>query len=178
MKTVRSGRFVALALLVLVVGSFGCKRGPKGPGEGEDGLVGGPLDPSATNVDGLETDAMRPTGPGMDAGSVLQTVYFDFDRSDIRPDMQPVLDQNAQYLQDNPDVQVQVEGHCDERGTVEYNFALGDRRAKSVRSYLMSRGVDGSRLVTISKGEEEPMAMGSGEDAYAQNRRAEFNFVN
>ncbi len=177
MKTVRSGRFLLFALLVMTAASFGCKRGAKGPGAGEgetpDALAGG-ADQSGL----LEDESMRPEGIAGDASSVLQTVYFDFDSADVRSDQQSVLDANAEYLKSNSSVQVQIEGHCDERGTVEYNFALADRRAKSVRSYLMSRGIEGSRMVTTSKGEEEPSVMGSTEDAYSQNRRAEFNFVN
>lgn len=180
MKTFRSGRFLVFALMVLTAASFGCKR--KTPGTGTtDGTGVDPLAQTGTTdgtLDGsLEGDEMRPTGLAGDASSVLQTVYFEYDRADLRPDQQSVLDGNAQWMKDNPDAKVQIEGHCDERGTVEYNFALGDRRAKSVRSYLMDKGIDGSRMVTTSKGEEEPASMGSSESDYEQNRRAKFIFV-
>jgi peptidoglycan-associated lipoprotein len=99
-------------------------------------------------------------------------VFFGFDRSDLSPDARATLDRQAQWLQEYPDVRVQIEGHADERGTRNYNLALGDRRATAVRNYLVALGVDADRITTISYGEERPVALGSNEDAWAQNRRA------
>ena len=118
----------------------------------------------------------RASNAGVSASDVLKTVYFDYDRADLRPDQRPVLDQNYEYLTAHPDVRIIIEGNCDERGTVEYNFALGDRRASEVRKYLVTRGVNSQRISTISKGEEEPVDPGHNEAAWAKNRRAEFKF--
>ena len=98
--------------------------------------------------------------------------YFDFDMSRISSDFAAILDQHAKYLNDNPDVKVLIEGHTDERGTPEYNIALGERRAKSVATYLENMGVDSSQLSVVSYGEEKPMVKGSTETAFAKNRRA------
>ena len=105
----------------------------------------------------------------------LQTVMFDFDSSALRPDAMATLKDNAEKIKAGPGVIVQVAGHCDERGTQEYNLALGERRALAVRNYLIQLGVSGDRLVTISYGKEFPAVQGNNEAAWAQNRRAEFN---
>lgn len=104
-------------------------------------------------------------------------VYFDFDKSDIRPDMRATLDAKARFLQEFPSVRVQVEGHCDERGTVEYNIALGHRRSQSSKDYLVSLGVNSSRVDTVSYGEERPADTRSNEAGWAMNRRAKFNVI-
>lgn len=103
-----------------------------------------------------------------------ENIYFDFDSSALSPVAQSVLSGKADYLRDNPGTQVIIEGHCDERGTPEYNLALGDRRAESAKSFLINLGVDPSRLTTVSYGEENPVATGTDEDAWSQNRRAKF----
>lgn len=100
------------------------------------------------------------------------TVYFAFDSSQIRPESQAVLRQQATWLQANPGVRVVVEGHTDERGTREYNLALGERRAAAVRSFLIGLGVAPDRIRTVSFGEERPAVMGNDERAWALNRRA------
>jgi peptidoglycan-associated lipoprotein len=107
--------------------------------------------------------------------SGLQKVYFDFDSSALRPDAISTLQRNADLIKQAPGAVIRVEGHCDERGTQEYNMALGERRALSVRDYLIRLGVPANRLITISYGEEMPAAMGSNEAAWAQNRRVEFS---
>ncbi len=104
----------------------------------------------------------------------LKTVYFDYDKSDIKPEYQPVLEGIAQWMKDNAKRQLLVEGHCDDRGTNEYNLALGERRALSVRRYLVGLGVHPDRVRTISYGEEKPADPGHTEEAWAMNRRAEF----
>jgi len=108
---------------------------------------------------------------------ILRRIHFDYDESEIRPDQRPVLQDNADWLREHPGVVIQIEGHCDERGTREYNQALGERRAEATRQYLISLGVDADRVRTISYGEEIPLAQGSNEEAWAQNRRAEFTAV-
>jgi peptidoglycan-associated lipoprotein len=104
----------------------------------------------------------------------LRPVFFDYDAATLSSDAQATLDANGRLLLDNASVTVQIEGHCDERGTVEYNLSLGDRRAQSARDYLVRYGVPASRLSTVSYGEERPFATGGDEAAWAQNRRAHF----
>ncbi len=104
--------------------------------------------------------------------NVGDRVFFDFDRSDLRPDAIDQLNRQADFLNANGGIAVAIEGHADERGTREYNLALGDRRASSAKQYLESMGVSGGRMETISYGKERPAVLGSNEDAWAQNRRA------
>ena len=108
------------------------------------------------------------------AGTGLNTIYFDFDSASLSSEAKDTLDGNASYLKSKADVSLTVEGHCDERGSTEYNLALGERRANAVRSYLVNLGVKKGRLRTVSYGEERPAAQGSSENAWAKNRRAEF----
>lgn len=103
-----------------------------------------------------------------------ESVYFEFDSSALSPAAQGVLTGKADYLRDNPGSQVIIEGHCDERGTPEYNLALGDRRAESAKNFLVNMGIDSSRFTTVSYGEENPVDAGHGEEAWAKNRRAKF----
>jgi peptidoglycan-associated lipoprotein len=103
-----------------------------------------------------------------------EKVYFDFDSSALSPVAQSVLSAKADYLRDNPGSQVIIEGYCDERGTPEYNLALGDRRAESAKNFLVNLGIDPARLTTISYGEENPVDPGHNEEAWAKNRRANF----
>jgi peptidoglycan-associated lipoprotein len=105
---------------------------------------------------------------------VLKTVYFDFDKYNLRPEAKELLKANAAVLKDNPDVTVSIEGHCDERGTVEYNLALGEKRATAAKQYLVDMGIAAGRLRTISYGEERPADPGHNEGAWAKNRRAAF----
>jgi peptidoglycan-associated lipoprotein len=110
------------------------------------------------------------------ARAVLEEmIFFDFDRFDIRGDARPVMDQKAAILRANAPVQVRIEGHADERGSVEYNLALGMRRATAARDYLVGFGIDGARIQVVSFGEERPLDPGSSEAAWARNRRAEFH---
>ncbi len=109
----------------------------------------------------------RTTGP-------MLPVYFDFDKSNIRDDQKGRIQKNAQYIKDNPKVRMVVEGNCDERGTNEYNMALGDRRAVSAKKYLVNLGADGSRISSISYGEEKPLNHGHDDLAWSQNRRDDF----
>ena len=103
-----------------------------------------------------------------------ESVYFEFDSAALSPVAQNILMDKANYLRDNPGTQVIIEGHCDERGTPEYNLALGDRRAESVKSFLVNLGIAVSRFTTVSYGEENPIDTGSNEEAWAKNRRAKF----
>ena len=105
---------------------------------------------------------------------MLKRIHFDFDKYNIRPDDAEILKQNAAVLKKFPTVKIQIEAHCDERGTSEYNLALGERRASSVKRYLVSLGVDQKRISTISYGEERPLDPNQNEEAWTKNRRAEF----
>jgi peptidoglycan-associated lipoprotein len=104
--------------------------------------------------------------------SLLKDVYFDYDKYDIRPGDMAILKENATLLKKYPTVKIQIEGHCDERGTNEYNLALGERRANSTKNYLISLGIPSDRISTISYGEEKPLDPSHREEAWAKNRRA------
>ncbi len=104
----------------------------------------------------------------------VEDVFFAFDEYDLSDEAMATLARNARILREHPEVVILVEGHCDERGTVEYNLALGEKRAKAVRDYLVSLGVSGNRLRVTSYGESRPFALGSSEEAWAKNRRAHF----
>lgn len=104
----------------------------------------------------------------------LQTVYFDFNSSAIGGSTQDTLNKNAEFLKQNTTVKVQIEGHADERGSVQFNLALGEKRAKGVRDYLISQGVAGNRITTISLGKEKPVSFGHDEESWSKNRRANF----
>jgi peptidoglycan-associated lipoprotein len=103
-----------------------------------------------------------------------EPVYFDFDRSDIKAEYRPVLEKKAAWLKARPDYRLRVEGHCDDRGTEEYNLALGEKRALRVKDYLVDLGVPAGRISTISYGEERPAVRGNDDETWARNRRAEF----
>ncbi len=104
----------------------------------------------------------------------LKDALFDYDKYDIRPDTRAVLDSVAAWLNKNKNINVLIEGHCDERGTNEYNLALGEKRATSARDYLIARGVASSRISTISYGEEKPLCTEHNETCWQENRRAHF----
>ncbi|HXV22076.1 MAG TPA: peptidoglycan-associated lipoprotein Pal [Desulfuromonadales bacterium] len=104
----------------------------------------------------------------------LEKLFFEFDAYTLTPEAQAILTRNAEWLRQNPAARLSIEGHCDERGSDEYNLALGQRRAEAVKDYLVSLGVAAERLNSISYGEERPAAAGSDESAWSQNRRAEF----
>lgn len=110
----------------------------------------------------------------LNARGYLEDTFFDTDRFDLTPEARGILAKNANWMLQYPSVMVLVEGHCDERNTREYNLALGDRRANAVRDYLLSLGVTGSRVRTISYGEERAFALGQSEEAWRLNRRAHF----
>jgi peptidoglycan-associated lipoprotein len=115
------------------------------------------------------------TKPGIELS--FKTVYFDFDKYNIRSNQREMIAHNANVLEAYPNVKVLIVGNCDERGTIEYNLALGDKRAHTVKEYLRNYGINGDRLSTLSYGEEEPVDPGHNEVAWAKNRRAEFKIV-
>jgi peptidoglycan-associated lipoprotein len=159
----------ALIIASMAVAVAGCSKKrpetlPPGPGEVDTG----------------------PTAPGPDTGTGIQpgtaahfkqtvssdTVLFGLDQYDIDAQARTILDSQAQWLTQYPNTRITLEGHADERGTREYNLALGDRRANAAKNYLAARGVSATRITTISYGKERPIALGSDEQSWAQNRRA------
>ena len=124
---------------------------------------------AAKRTPGIEGDVYE--------SKLLKRVHFDFDRYEIRMSDAAVLKENAVVLKKFPEVKVQIEGHCDERGTNEYNLALGERRANSTRQYLLSLGIEAGRISIISYGEERPLEASHEEEAWGKNRRADFIVV-
>ncbi|GGY43745.1 peptidoglycan-associated lipoprotein [Bacterioplanes sanyensis] len=152
---------------------------------GEVSEGSGSSDPVATEsqTDGTTAvDNNTVSGKDMEAEAEAaalreQTVfYFDFDQSTLKADGKPSLMAHAAYLKNNPATRVVLEGHADERGTVEYNLALGERRAMTVRRFLMANGAAANQLEVVSFGEERPAVMGSNEASYAKNRRVEVKY--
>ncbi|MBS7792427.1 peptidoglycan-associated lipoprotein Pal [Roseococcus sp. SDR] len=137
-------------------------------------LVACSSDNDSANTGGAGAGAgqIRPGSQEDLVANVGDRVLFDTDRSNIRADQRPVLERQARWMGQYPAVQVMVEGHTDERGTREYNLALGQRRANAARDVLVAGGVAGTRITTISYGKDRPEALGSNEQAWAQNRRA------
>ena len=150
------GRLIGVAAAVLLLAA--CSSAPPAPppGAGLGHNTGGPG-----------------YGPGSQqdlAANAGDRVFFAYDQSSISPEGQQILERQAQWLQRYGQVTVTIEGHCDERGTREYNLALGERRAQAVKNVLVSLGVPGARIHTISYGKERPIIVGSNEEGYAQNR--------
>jgi peptidoglycan-associated lipoprotein len=106
-----------------------------------------------------------------------ESIFFDFDKSFIKLEYRAVLQAKAEFLKDNPTIYIRIEGNCDERGTNEYNLALGERRANSAAKFLISLGISPDRIETISYGEERPLSSGQGAEAWAQNRRDDFTVI-
>ena len=163
--------FAATALLAACSSDDSAKSGGAGATAGGPGTEG-------TGVGGVDSSSLGGSGgseaggPHMLAPGVPDRVLFDTDRSALAPDAQGTLDRQAGWLQQNPRIAVQIAGNADERGTEEYNLALGQRRANTARDYLVLKGVQGGRITTISYGKDRPTALGSNPEAWAQNRNA------
>lgn len=139
--------------------------------EQREDITTGPLD--GTVVENRMVEEGPAPGSQQDlVVNVGDRVFFGFDRYDLSREAQLTIERQAEWMKIYPNVNVIVEGHCDERGTREYNLALGDKRATSVKNYLVALGIDGSRVTTISYGKERPAVLGSNEAAWAQNRRS------
>lgn len=151
-------------------GSAAAKSGTdRSPGEG---ARGGSLE-SDTDRSSLK-QLQEGKAPVTPASSPLKDIYFDYDRYDLSSEARTILRANADWLKKNPDARVEIEGHTDERGTSEYNLALGAKRAQSTREYLATLGIAPARLSTISYGEEIPVCREQNENCWRQNRRARF----
>ncbi len=156
-------RFLTVAAVAAALAA--CETAPEDTGAAA-GAGQGAGAGAATTVSGVQ--------PGSQADLVANVgdrVFFDFDKYNLRPDARATLEKQAAWLKRYPSVGIVVEGHADERGTREYNLALGERRANSVKDYLVSQGIPASRVRTISYGKERPVALGSNEAAWSQNRR-------
>ena len=129
--------------------------------------------PAPRSARGEETDVKRI--PAEVVVPALRTGYFDYDSARLTEEAKDILRQNAEWLRAHPEMEVQIQGHCDERGTVEYNFNLGQRRAEAVKDFLVGLGISSDRIQTISYGEERPVALEHEEDSWRLNRRAEFH---
>ncbi|MBP7830937.1 MAG: OmpA family protein [Kiritimatiellae bacterium] len=163
------GWMVAAAALLMVSGSGCKKRAPKGGLAGVDN-VGGVV---GSDLYGEGMDSLGPRWEGEGTRGQFTPVYFDYDSSQIKDSERSKLDAVASSLQGSQAGLV-VEGHADERGSNEYNLALGERRALAVRAYLVGLGIDGDRIQTKSLGEEQPVSMGHDDESWSQNRRGEF----
>jgi peptidoglycan-associated lipoprotein len=176
--------FVVTALAAtLLIGA--CKKEPPPPPPGPTGPTAEELERQriADSIRAAEEAARlareaeaRAAREALERARALltQRVHFDFDMSEIRPDAEQVLRQKVEILRASPNVQIRIEGHCDERGSNEYNDALGNRRAQAVVDFFTNFGLDPSRFTTVSFGEDRPLVRASNEEAWAQNRRAEF----
>lgn len=145
-----------------------------------------PSDEMMTSDPAASTDSMGGSGLGegeyfdddLAAGELADVVYFEFDSYELRPEDAEIAARHGIQLADNPGWNVRLEGHADERGSREYNIGLGERRAQAVRRVLLLQGAQPSQISTVSFGEERPVALGSDEDAWSQNRRVEFKYTN
>ncbi len=163
--------WIAAILIAAAIISAGCASKPK-PGATPD-QQGAALEGWDIPLDEL-TEGIAFGEPTPEDALILKPVYFDFDKSEIRDDGRAVLEGISAWMMNKPDARLKIEGHCDERGTKEYNLALGERRALSVRSHLTGLNVNPQRLFTISYGEEVPVCAEATEQCWAQNRRAQF----
>jgi len=175
----KSSVFFGIFLLILVLGCGGSKKALKE-------LVG--TEPEKKGIEpteeveqdkGEDKDKRRISPLKKDFDEVkrrivLATIYFDFDKFIISPVAKRALLDNAKLLEENADLKVLIEGHCDERGTIDYNLALGEKRTEAVKKFLVEYGINSTRLKTVSYGEEKPVDTGHNEEAWAKNRRCEF----
>ena len=171
-------KIIGLCAALLLVGACQAPTDDSASGEGAGGTDGGANVGSADTGDVSTGDVSTGAVSGPEAGSVDEwvqdvgyMVHFDFDKSNLMSEARAILDRQAEWLMMYTGYSMTVEGHCDERGTREYNLALGERRASSVKNYLVALGVDPSRISTISYGKERPLAMGHDEGTWGQNRR-------
>lgn len=162
---------VLFAGLLLVAGCGGSAPEPEVDPTPEEPVAEAPPEEPEPPV---RDETPKFVDPNIEYASTLRPIHFDFNKYAIRPDARPTLEGIARLLNNNRDWKVLIEGHCDERGTNEYNLGLGEQRALATKRYLASLGVAEGRFQTISYGEERPVALGHNEEAWAKNRRSEF----
>lgn len=161
-------RKLALGLVACAMVA-GCKGKQTQSDQSMDSLPTGgqaAIDSSPMSFDPMGSDSGRIEG--------LVTVHFGYDKSNLDASSKKDISTNVRWMKANPDVRVQIEGHCDSRGTIEYNVALGERRANAVKAFMVSNGIASDRLSVISYGKEKPVEMGDSESVWAKNRRANF----
>jgi peptidoglycan-associated lipoprotein len=184
MKLARSSLLLVL-LAVLAVGCGGKKRPPAVTTSAGSAATSGAQGGRGTETEpidqGPDIRSLENEGVGQDVlsdangeGGPLEDIHFSYDEAALTDEARATLDRHAAWLRAHGDVHVRVEGHCDQRGTVEYNLALGERRAHAAREYLVSKGIPADRLSAASYGKERPLDTGTDESAYARNRRAHF----
>ncbi len=178
-------RFALIATAVVLSAACGSKKAPEQPAPSPAPTTAPPptTAPAPTPTAPAPAPA-QPSGESAAAAAARITaavldemktmVHFDFDQADIRADDRGLLDRKAAILSANSGLRIRISGHADDRGSDEYNLALGNRRAGAVKTYLANKGIDGTRLEVVSYGEEHPLAAGEDEASWAQNRRAEF----
>jgi peptidoglycan-associated lipoprotein len=174
-EKMRKKMWISLALIFVIPGLLFTASCAKKTVKSDAGMTG--AEAEAAKQRAIEEERLKGTESAVMAAKtafVNEDVYFEYNRSDLLPAAQNVLRKKAEWLQRNPRAPVYIEGHCDDRGTNEYNLALGDRRAESAKSFLVDLGISASRLTTISYGEEKPIDSGQNEEAFAKNRRAHF----
>lgn len=166
-------KFLSMAAALLLVAA--CATDPEEQsttsGQGASQSSGASSSSSGTVSSSGSTVSAPAPGSAEEFITIGDRVYFDFNQAEIRTSDAATLNDQAAWLKKYPNITIVVEGHCDERGTREYNLALGERRANAVKEYLVSRGVSASRVETISYGKERPAVLGSNESAWQQNRR-------
>jgi peptidoglycan-associated lipoprotein len=181
----RTSRFHLFAIAaVLILAADGCKKKapevvPETPSPAPQIEESKPANTAPTTAEpfppqNVNTTPVEQSIDDLNRSGVLKTVYFAYDSNDIDAAATSVLQGNATWLKGHGRYNVEIGGHCDERGSIGYNVALGDRRAAAVKSYLVSLGADGAKLMTVSYGEEKPANPGHDEAAFSKNRRAEF----
>jgi peptidoglycan-associated lipoprotein len=187
----RRGYRIIFALMVLCTILFivGCAK--KGVEQTKEVSQPQPAQPAVTSEQPgeMKMEAPKAEAPlGLDAQKTTfekeraafeeKDIYFDFDKFDLMPEARKILAEKASFLNAHLQMKIQIEGHCDERGTIEYNLALGERRAKAALDYLVFLGITPDRISTISYGKEKPLDPGHNEEAWAKNRRAHFVIIN
>jgi peptidoglycan-associated lipoprotein len=178
----RGSALLVIPVLILTLFLVGCPKRPatsgaSAPAPSAPAPAGGAAVTPPAPGPGPSSGGAAPTPPRPGefmATDNLKDIYFDFDKYDVRPGDAKILDANAAWLKANPNNLVLIEGHCDERGTNEYNLALGERRAKSTMNYLVGQGVQANRITIISYGEERPVCTEHNEACWAKNRRSHF----
>lgn len=169
----RSIRLITILMMVAALAAGGCAKKKKTTALDESTTLGGGAGSETGLAEGSSLDRFK-RGLGPEEGGVLKDAHFAYDSYELDGTARDVLAANAEWLKDNARARTEIEGHCDERGTVEYNLALGARRAKAVKDYLTTLGISGDRLSTISYGEELPLCRDASESCYARNRRVHF----
>lgn len=176
----RLSRF-ALLLVVAPLAVGACKKKPAAvePEPQMPTQTATPPAAPATDDDAARRAAAEAARRAIEAAraALLETIYYDYDSDELRSDARATLDAKLRVLNANPALRIRIEGHCDERGTDQYNLALGRRRADQAKRYLIDRGIDVARIETISYGRERPVVQGGTEEAWAQNRRGEFQII-